>query len=85
MLYEWVPSACFRGSVRKNAAEKAERLHPCVKLRVQPLGGSAPARAFNLYGNGRAGNYQAVPSVTSKVCGAPPSRTKVTLTVLPGA
>ena len=64
--------------------EKAERLHP-DKLRVQPLGGSAPARAFNLYGNGRAGNYQAVPSVTSKVCGAPPSRTKVTLTVLPGA
>ena len=35
--------------------EKAERLHP-DKLRVQPFGGSAPARAFNLYGNGRAGN-----------------------------
>jgi hypothetical protein len=57
----------------------------CDNHRVQPLGGSAPARAFNLYGYGRAGNYQAVPRVTSRVCGAPPSRTKVTLTVLPGA
>jgi hypothetical protein len=54
----------------------------------------APARAFNLYGYGRAGKQsgdaerqaaQVVPSVTSTVCGAPPSRTKVTLTVVPGA
>jgi hypothetical protein len=53
-----------------------------------------PARAFNLDGYGRAGKQsgdverqaaQVVPSVTSTVCGAPPSRMKVTLTVVPGA
>jgi hypothetical protein len=64
----------------------AERARPDVEWN--------PARAFNLYGYGRAGKQsgdaerqaaQVVPSVTSTVCGAPPSRMKVTLTVVPGA
>jgi hypothetical protein len=65
--------------------EKAERLHPatspgCSLLEVVPR----LARS-TCTGTGEPGIHQAVPSVTSKVCGAPPSRTKVTLTVLPGA
>jgi hypothetical protein len=55
-----------------------------------PAGGGAPARAFDLYGNGRAGKQwvtrsQAVPRVTSAVCAGPPSRMKVAVTVVPGA
>ena len=57
--------------------EKAERLHPdelgCSLLEVVPR----LARS-TCTGTGEPGIYQAVPSVTSKVCGAPPSRTKVT-------
>ncbi len=60
---------------------------------MSPPGRGTPARAFNLYGYGRAGKSmgrcrelpQAVPRVTSAVCAAPPSRMKVTVTVVSGA
>ena len=84
-------------SVARDSAGEALGRKPRIGLtaeRARPDVEWNPARAFNLYGYGRAGNQsgdaerqaaQVVPSVTSTVCGAPPSRMKVTLTVVPGA